>query len=707
MAMGRLLKGVICSVGLALSAVLLLLGGEVAADSSDLARWLGRHATPVSAAPGSTLPQLAPSIREGQVILLGEVHGLEHGQVADIVLLQALHRQAGVRTYVGEFDAAQADAFNHLLETGQTEPLDRVFQAWRRRGLQWANEEFRAKLLAIAAWNATLPARQRIRFAGVDEIQDRVVFCRWLHARIPARATTTELARLRSALGDQSACAQAGELATAALHGARGLDITTRDGIAALAVHAAHEDREARIAANIERQLEQSRGRMYGLWGLYHTVQARVNGTEPMALQLVKRGVRVRSIAILNLDGQMMIPVDAPEGSTGYGTLPYTVDNEAAALVNGIEVFAGLAREPLTLFTLHARGSPFRGLDILSRVDGAFGRMQPFAIDIASAPSGYWTDAVMISRQSPPTKPLGLVPSDNGDTQARPTSSACELPSGAPTLPLERGDSGSPVVTGRINGRGPFAFVLDTGAGGTSFPPSVAADLALPAVGSEGQAGGLGGTTSVRLHAVASLEIGPFSLEQVTLPSVQGPQFDSHPVVGLAGIDLFTDQLIWWDLDAMQVVTQPSGSFPANSSLGGDQTGGCWEKVAVSWMRPWRILLPISVNGVAGMAMLDTGAQQTIINPAFAQALVFSAPQQPAGEIMGIDGTAIAMMRAHVEAARIGPWHWDNAMLHIADLAVFDRMGPREAPLMILGMDWLAGRRFAIDYGRQEVWLGQ
>jgi hypothetical protein len=142
------------------------------------------------------------------------------------------------------------------------------------------------------------------------------------------------------------------------------------------------------------------------LWGLSHVIQAEVNGTAPLALRLLQAGIDVRSIAILNLGGEMMIPQQSADGTIGYATMRYTVDSADAALVNGIEPFRTSAIGDLTLFTLNGPRSPFRKSDALTRVGGRFGELQPFRIDPETSPRGFWTDAVLISQGSPPTKPL-------------------------------------------------------------------------------------------------------------------------------------------------------------------------------------------------------------------------------------------------------------------------------------------------------------
>jgi hypothetical protein len=173
-----------------------------------------------------------------------------------------------------------------------------------------------------------------------------------------------------------------------------------------------------------------------------------------------------------------------------------------------------------------------------------------------------------------------------------------------------------------------------------------------------------------------------------------GPTFESHSVIGLAGVDLFEGRRIFWDLAAMRVASAPSGGA----------IGDCWAPIESDWMRPWRVLAPVTVNGVQGMAMIDTGAERTIINSAFAEA-IGPRETQLNGEIAGIDGRPIPLLRTTVDTAQIGVWSWDGQEIHIADLALFDRMGPSDQRYMLLGMDWLRGRRFVLDYGTEQVWI--
>jgi predicted aspartyl protease len=65
------------------------------------------------------------------------------------------------------------------------------------------------------------------------------------------------------------------------------------------------------------------------------------------------------------------------------------------------------------------------------------------------------------------------------------------------------------VVSGRVNSRGPFDFVVDTGASMTVLSPSVARRAGVALSGPRASAAGAGPRLPARLARVRSIEIGP------------------------------------------------------------------------------------------------------------------------------------------------------------------------------------------------------
>lgn len=264
-------------------------------------------------------------------------------------------------------------------------------------------------------------------------------------------------------------------------------------------------------------------------------------------------------------------------------------------------------------------------------------------------------------------------------------------------LPVESGDQGTPVIRARVNGQGPFAFVLDTAASGTTIDPERTDKLALPRDAATEQAQGMGGEITVHFHRVRSISAGPLTKRDVIVPSLPAPAFESHDIAGLAGVDLFGDRLAVWTPGSPCVGVAASGSAPGK---------GAWRPIEANWLQPWKIMLSVRINGVAGWGLLDTGAQHSVINPAFADAIgLTGARLRPSGSITGIDGREMPLVEGDIPAVVIGPWRWDERSVRVGALPVFSRLSAAGDNLIILGMDWLQSEGFAIDYGKQRLWL--
>ena len=263
-------------------------------------------------------------------------------------------------------------------------------------------------------------------------------------------------------------------------------------------------------------------------------------------------------------------------------------------------------------------------------------------------------------------------------------------------LAVDIGAGGSPVIRATVADQGPFDFVLDTAASGTTLDETTAARLGLTRDTATDTAEGLGGPTDVHLYRLPSLAAGPLSLTDFTAPAIPAPDLPGHAIVGLAGIDLFGDALAVWGETPGCVTIMAAGARPGDDD---------WRPVQVNWIRPWKIMLPVRIGGVDGWGLLDTGAQHTVLNPAFAARLGLSGDRlSDGGEISGIDGRPMPLSRATVQTVRVGEWVWTDRVLRIGDLPVFARLGEPEAPLAIIGIDWLGDRGFAVDYGAQRVW---
>lgn len=119
------------------------------------------------------------------------------------------------------------------------------------------------------------------------------------------------------------------------------------------------------------------------------------------------------------------------------------------------------------------------------------------------------------------------------------------------------------VVPVHINGRGPYSFVLDTGATVTCIHEALAVELALPEVrGVIGTGAGVGSQGQLRLASMDSLRIGPVVAEdlQACIVDLQHLQATGLEVDGLVGLNVLQEFVVTLDFQRNVVTFAEPGS---------------------------------------------------------------------------------------------------------------------------------------------------
>jgi hypothetical protein len=174
------------------------------------------------------------------------------------------------------------------------------------------------------------------------------------------------------------------------------------------------------------------------------------------------------------------------------------------------------------------------------------------------------------------------------------------------TLPFDLVDN-RVFVAVRLNGRGPFHFLLDTGAGGVTVSADVAQQLGLH-VGDAGEGQGVGEKTVPAGQAqIAQLQIGDLAFADVeanVMDLSDAPQvFGAKPFDGIIGLPVFERMVVKHDY-VHRVLT-----FTAPDKF--DYAGA---GVIVRFERPRQIpVVAASLDGVAGNFGVDTGARSSLL----------------------------------------------------------------------------------------------
>jgi len=354
--------------------------------------YLRAQQRPVPTAAPAAFPDFEPGFYANQLFLLGESHGSAAPQELDFALLRHLNQKTGLRNYVAEIDPSQAFFFNRYLATGHEADLQTVFRGWDGAE-QWGNQDFYDKVRRIRQLNQTLPPAARIRFIGLDRIQHVEVALQHLGAILAQEQEPGPGAAGRSAVLDTLRQLSAGPVPTEAAlarlahrllpafrsdSAASGLSAAGRAQVAQLLRNASYLRgpsirRDSVMLLNLQAdyvRLGLQNEKLYGLWGMYHVMQAAVSDSQPFAAlvrasALPLRG-RVVSLAIFTADSEVFIPAAAipaavrpPSPSVNVGWL-----NSAGpvVLVPGIRdlLAAAPAGAPATVFRLDAPQAPYR-----------------------------------------------------------------------------------------------------------------------------------------------------------------------------------------------------------------------------------------------------------------------------------------------------------------------------------------------------------
>ena len=250
-----------------------------------------------------------------------------------------------------------------------------------------------------------------------------------------------------------------------------------------------------------------------------------------------------------------------------------------------------------------------------------------------------------------------------------------------------------------INDRGPYRFLVDTGAERTLIAAEVAAQLGLPR-GRKVLVEGITRREPGVLVEIRSLRMGSLVCSNLEIPVLPRALLN---VDGYLGLDVLDEHRVVLDFKAETIsVTRPQGFFSALWQH--------WNEAVVHTLGSSGRLRATNclVDGVRAAAFIDTGAEVSVSNPALFEAVRSSAPKRqrvlgPVG-LYGVTGGLIIGLATNIDDIRLGELHLTYTPLVVAALEVFDVWGLSKQPALLFGMDCL--RRFArvtIDYGRKEL----
>lgn len=249
-----------------------------------------------------------------------------------------------------------------------------------------------------------------------------------------------------------------------------------------------------------------------------------------------------------------------------------------------------------------------------------------------------------------------------------------------------------------VNGKGPFQFVIDTGADRTVISRELADKLGLPDSG-KARMVSMGGTDEVRLVKIDRLGVSTSELRHVQAPALAARHLGAD---GLLGIDSLKNQRIILDFMQATMTLEPSNRREVREEKDPAGTIVVTAKSRLGQL----VLVDADANGQGVSVIVDTGGQNSVGNTPLRRLMVRSGDYTRfrTVELISVVGDKIAADYTIVGKMRIGGVQMGNAAVAFADAHPFKAFGLAKRPAMLLGMEGLrAFRRVSIDFANKKV----
>jgi hypothetical protein len=244
-----------------------------------------------------------------------------------------------------------------------------------------------------------------------------------------------------------------------------------------------------------------------------------------------------------------------------------------------------------------------------------------------------------------------------------------------------------------VNGRGPYQFIVDSGADTSVVGLRIARDLQLP-LGTPAVLNNMTDRNIVDRVKVDELKLGSATIRDLELPALREQDLGG---AGMIGIDALVRQRVMMDFEK-RLMKVEDASKPVKA-LPGDIV------VVAQLKRGQLILTEVRAGGLSLDAVIDTGSQITIGNLALRDKLVRrNRTRLEKVEATGVTGKRLELDFATIPELRLGRVTLRNVPMAFADVPPFEVFGLSGQPALLLGTDLLENfRRVSLDFRARKV----
>jgi len=244
-----------------------------------------------------------------------------------------------------------------------------------------------------------------------------------------------------------------------------------------------------------------------------------------------------------------------------------------------------------------------------------------------------------------------------------------------------------------VNGRGPYRFIVDSGADTSAVGLGVARELQLP-LGTPAILNGMTSRDQVDRVKVDRLTLGPTTVRNLELPALREYDVGGD---GIIGIDALVSKRLLMDFEKKLIKVEDSSVryIPMPGEI----------VVTARRQRGQLILTHVLAAGVPLDAVIDTGTEITIGNTALRDLLIKGNRDKFIDvPVIGVTGVTQKLQVARIARLQLGSITIENVPMAFADVPPFKLFGLADQPAILLGTDLLESfRRISLDFKDRKI----
>lgn len=246
----------------------------------------------------------------------------------------------------------------------------------------------------------------------------------------------------------------------------------------------------------------------------------------------------------------------------------------------------------------------------------------------------------------------------------------------------------------QVNGRGPYRFVVDSGADTSVVGLKVAQDLQLP-LGTPVILNGMTDRSLVDRVKVSELTLGPSTVRNLQVPALREQDLGGD---GMIGIDALVHQRLMMDFDNHTIKVEDARTPERHY----------FNEIVITARRQrgQLILTRVTAGGFPLDAVIDTGSEISIGNMALREKLFGKHVDKDAQKVsmIGVTGKSVDIQLAVINELQLGPITLRDVPIAFADVPPFKVFGLDDGPSLLLGTDILETfRKVSLDFHARKV----